>query len=169
MSLRAGHAFATALLIVAEEMAQPLSKEFRQVYDEQNYGKPLPDVLKGFTECVPLSTFESSRPARLSARRQPAEVLDKLSGVIRERFGSNVKSGLSAHGRITGWVLAVLPPAVALFLYSIAPDHVMLLVRDPIAADYRGCHHPPDHRNPRDPAHREGRVLDRGERRCLQS
>jgi len=136
VSLRAGHAFATALLIVAEEMAQPLAKEFRQVYDEQNYGKPLPDVLKEMTERVPLLDVRIFVTAVLTQREvggNLAEVLDKLSGVIRERF--KVKRQVrvvSAHGRITGWVLAVLPPAVAMILYSIAPDHVMTLVRDPI-------------------------------------
>jgi tight adherence protein B len=39
---------------------------------------------------------------------------------------------VSAHGRVTGWVLVALPPVVALALYLIAPDHVMTLVRDPI-------------------------------------
>ena len=136
VSLRAGHALATALLIVAEEMAPPLSKEFRQVYEEQSYGKPLPDVLKGFTERVPLLDVRIFVTAVLTQREvggNLAEVLDKLSGVIRERF--KVKRQVrvvSAHGRITGWVLAALPPGVALFLYSIAPDHVMTLVRDPI-------------------------------------
>ena len=97
--LRAGHALATALLIVAEEMAQPLSKEFRQIYDEQSYGKPLPDVLKGFTERVPLLDVRIFMTAVMTQREEATS--RKCSTNSRASFESvsrsNVKSGLSAH------------------------------------------------------------------------
>jgi tight adherence protein B len=59
--------------------------------------------------------------------------LDKLSSVIRDRF--KVKRqvrAVSAHGRITGWVLGALPPVVAAVLFIISPDHIRLLVDDPL-------------------------------------
>ena len=66
-----------------------------------------------------------------NARAYPA--LDNLAAVIRERF--KVKRHVrvvSAHGRITGWVLAFLPPALALVLFAIAPTHIGLLWTDPL-------------------------------------
>jgi tight adherence protein B len=136
VSLRAGHAFSTALLIVADETAPPLAPEFRRLHDEQNYGKPLPDVLKSFVERVPFLDARIFVTAVLTQREAGgnlAEVLDKLSAVIRERFTVRRQvRAVSAHGRITGWVLAALPPALAAVLYVTAPDHVMTLVRDPL-------------------------------------
>src|SRR5258706_3569891 len=136
VSLRAGHAFATGLLMVAEEVEDPLGAEFRLVYDRQNYGKPLPDVLKEFAERVPLLDVRIFVTAVLTQRETGgnlAEVLDKLSALIRERFKIKRQVRVvSAHGRITGYVLALLPPVVAALLYLIAPAHIMTLVQDPL-------------------------------------
>jgi tight adherence protein B len=135
VSLRAGHAFPTSLLMVAEEVADPLGGEFRLLYDQQNYGKPLPDVLKEFTERIPLLDARIFATAVLTQREAGgnlAEVLDKLSALIRERFKINRQVRVvSAHGRITGWVLAALPPVVAGSLFFLAPDHIKTLVTDP--------------------------------------
>ncbi len=136
VSLRAGHAFATGLLMVAEEVPDPLGAEFRLVYDRQNFGKPLPDVLKEFAERVPLLDVRIFITAVLTQRETGgnlAEVLDKLSALIRERFKIKRQvRAVSAHGRITGYVLALLPPVVAGLLYLLAPTHIMGLVQDPL-------------------------------------
>jgi tight adherence protein B len=135
VSLRAGHAFPTSLLMVAEEVSDPLGGEFRLLYDQQNYGKPLPDVLKEFTERIPLLDVRIFVTAVLTQREAGgnlAEVLDKLSALIRERFKINRQvRAVSAHGRITGWVLAFLPPVVAGALFILAPEHVRILLTDP--------------------------------------
>jgi tight adherence protein B len=135
-SLRAGHAFTTGLLMVADEMPEPLGTEFRLLYDQQNYGKPLPEVLREFAARIPLLDARIFVTAVLTQRETGgnlAEVLDKLAGLIRERF--NVRRqvrAVSAHGRITGTVLTLLPLVLAAVLSVIAPDHVMVLVTDPI-------------------------------------
>ena len=135
-SLRAGHAFTTSLLMVAEEIADPIGAEFRLMYDQQNFGKPLTDVLKEFAERVPLLDVRIFVTAVLTQRETGgnlAEVLDKLSSLIRERFRIRRQVRVaSAHGRITGWVLVALPPAVALVLFVIAPSHVRTLIEDPL-------------------------------------
>jgi len=136
VSLRAGHAFATGLLMVAEEIAAPMGTEFRLLYDQQNYGKPLPDVLKGLAERVPLLDVRIFVTAVLTQRETGgnlAEVLDRLAALVRERFTIRRQvQSVSAHGRITGWVLAFMPPAVAGMLFVVAPDHVRILVEDPV-------------------------------------
>jgi len=135
VSLRAGHALTTGLLMVAEELANPLRAEFRLVHDQQAYGKPLPDVLREFADRVPVLDARLFVTAVLTQRETGgnlAEILDKLASVVRERFRvrRQVRS-LSAHGRITGWTLALLPPTLAGILLLIAPTHVRILVDDP--------------------------------------
>jgi tight adherence protein B len=136
VSLRAGHAFTTGLLMVAEDVPDPLGAEFRLLHDQQNYGKPLPVVLKELAERVPLLDVRIFVTAVLTQRETGgnlAEVLDKLSAMIRERFTIRRQiKVVSAHGRATGWVLVALPPVVAVALFFLAPDHIMTLVRDPI-------------------------------------
>jgi tight adherence protein B len=136
VSLRAGHALTTGLLMVAEEIADPIGGEFRRIYEQQNYGRSLPAVLKEFVDRVPLLDARIFVTAVLTQRETGgnlAEVLDKLARLIRERFTIRRQVRVvSAHGRITGWVLAGLPPVVAGVLFTISPDHMMTLVTDPI-------------------------------------
>jgi tight adherence protein B len=135
VSLRAGHAFTTGLLMVAEEVANPLGAEFRLLYDQQTYGKPLPDILREFADRVPLLDARIFVTAVLTQRETGgnlAEVLDKLASVIRDRFRVRRQvRALSSHGRITGWTLALLPPVLAAVLFVIAPSHIRALVDDP--------------------------------------
>lgn len=135
-ALRAGHALPTALQMVADEIADPVGTEFRLLFDHQNFGMSLPDALKAFGERVPLVDARFFVTAVLTQREMGgnlSEVLDKLSAVIRDRF--KVKRqvrAVSAHGRITGVVLGFLPPAVAAVLFVLSPEHIRLLVDDPL-------------------------------------
>ena len=135
-SLRAGHAFTSGLSMVSDEVADPTGAEFRLLYDQQNFGMQLPDALKGFSTRVPLLDARFFVTAVLTQREAGgnlAEVLDNLSELIRER--SRVKRQVrvaSAHGRITGWVLSMMPPALFLVMMLIAPEHMNTFVSDPI-------------------------------------
>jgi len=135
-SLRAGHALTTALQMAGEEIAEPVGGEFRRLFDQQNYGMSVPDALRAFAGRVPLLDARFFVTAVLTQRETGgnlSEVLDNLSAVIRERF--KVKRqvrALSAHGRITGLSLVVLPIAVAVGLTIIAPQHVRVLINDPL-------------------------------------
>jgi tight adherence protein B len=135
-AMRAGHAFTTGLAMVAEEAAQPVSGEFRLLYDQQNFGMPLPDAMKAFADRVQLLDAKFFVTAVLTQRESGgnlAEVLDNLARVIRERF--KVKRQVrvvTAHARITGWVLCGLPPVAALALLFISPDSMKLMVNDPM-------------------------------------
>lgn len=135
VSLRAGHAFTTGLLMVAEEVANPLGAEFRLLYDQQSYGKPLPDSLREFADRVPLLDVRIFVTAVLTQRETGgnlAEVLDRLASLVRERFKLRRQvRALSAHGRITGYTLACLPPVLAVVLFVIAPNHIRVLIDDP--------------------------------------
>lgn len=134
-ALRAGHAFTTGLGMVADEMPDPVGTEFRLAYDRQNFGMPLPDALRALGERVPLLDARFFVTAVLTQREAGgnlSEVLDNLASVIRERF--KVKRQVrvtTAHARITGWVLALLPPCLGAVLTLLAPDHMSLLWTHP--------------------------------------
>lgn len=135
-ALRAGHAFTTGLSMVADEMPDPVGTEFKLAYDRQNFGMPLPQALREFAERVPLLDAKFFVTAVLTQREAGgnlSEVLDNLARVIRERF--RVKRQVrvvTAHARLTGWVLACLPPVVAVALFFINPDHMAILWTDPM-------------------------------------
>jgi tight adherence protein B len=135
-SLRAGHAFTSGVSMVSDEVADPTGAEFRLLYDQQNFGMALPDALKAFASRVPLLDARFFITAVLTQREAGgnlAEVLDNLSELIRER--SRVKRQVrvtSAHGRITGWVLSAMPPALFLMMMLIAPAHMNTFVTDPL-------------------------------------
>ena len=135
-ALRAGHAFTTGLALTAEEAPQPVAGEFRLLYDQQNFGMPLADALKAFAERVPLLDAQFFVTAVLTQRESGgnlAEILSNLANVTRERF--KVKRQvrvISAHGRITGWVLSGLPPSLAGAFMIMSPNHIMTLVKDPM-------------------------------------
>jgi tight adherence protein B len=135
-ALRAGHAFPTGLQMVGDEVPEPVGAEFKLVYDRQNFGMPMADALKGMAERVPVLDARFFVTAVLTQRETGgnlSEVLDNLASVIRDRF--KVKRQVrvvTAHGRITGWILAALPPSLAGVLCIVSPNHMQLLINDPL-------------------------------------
>ena len=134
-ALRAGHAFTTGLSMVADEMPEPVGTEFRLAYDRQNFGMPMGEALKSLGDRVPLLDARFFVTAVLTQREAGgnlAEVLDNLARVIRDRF--KVKRQvrvITAHARITGWVLALLPPSLGVILTLLSPAHMSLLWTHP--------------------------------------
>ncbi len=135
-ALRAGHAFPTGLQMVGEEIPDPVGAEFKLVYDRQSFGMSINDALKGLADRVPILDARFFVTAVLTQRETGgnlSEVLDNLANVIRERF--KVKRQVrvvTAHGRITGWILAALPPALAVILCFVSPEHMKTMVTDPL-------------------------------------
>lgn len=135
-ALRAGHAFTTGLGMVAEEISGPVGSEFRILYDRQNFGMPLPDALRAFARRVPLVDARFFVTAVLTQREAGgnlSEVLENLADVVRERF--KVKRHVrvvSAHARMTGWILVCLPPVTAVVLMIMVPETMRLLIEDPL-------------------------------------
>jgi tight adherence protein B len=135
-ALRAGHALPTGLGMVADELPPPVGTEFRMLFDEQNFGLTLPDAMHNFATRVPLLDAKFFVTAVLTQREAGgnlAEVLDNLASVIRDRF--KVKRQvqvISAHGRITGFVLSALPPSLAVAIMFISPTHLQILMHDPL-------------------------------------
>ena len=133
-ALRAGHAFPTGILMVADEMPDPMGAEFRLLYDRQNFGMSLNEALKGMAERVPILDARFFTTAVLTQRETGgnlSEILDNLAAVIRDRF--KVKRqvrAVTAHGRITGWILSAMPPVLALILSVVAPGFMAPMFTD---------------------------------------
>jgi len=133
-ALKAGHAFATGLKMVADEMPEPVGPEFRKTFDEQNFGLPLKDALANLTERIPLLDVRFFSTAVLIQRETGgnlAEILENLAHVVRERFKILRQVRVyTAHGRLTGYVLLGLPAFLAVALAFINPEHMQLLFRE---------------------------------------
>jgi tight adherence protein B len=133
-ALKAGHAFATGLKMVADEMPEPVGPEFRKTFDEQNFGLPLKDALDNLTVRIPLLDVRFFATAVLIQRETGgnlAEILENLGHVVRERFKILRQVRVyTAHGRFTGYVLLALPAVLCIALSFINPDHMNLLFRE---------------------------------------
>jgi tight adherence protein B len=135
-ALKAGHAFATGLKMVADEMKEPVGPEFRKTFDEQNFGLPLKDALENLTLRVPLLDMRFFATAVLIQRETGgnlSEILENLAHVVRERFKILRQVRVyTAHGRLTGYVLLALPAVLAVALSFINPEHMNMLFREKI-------------------------------------
>jgi tight adherence protein B len=133
-ALKAGHAFATGLKMVADEMPEPIGPEFRKTFDEQNFGLPLKDALANLTVRIPLLDMRFFSTAVLIQRETGgnlAEILENLAHVVRERFKILRQVRVyTAHGRLTGYVLLGLPVFLAIALMFINPEHMELLFHE---------------------------------------
>ena len=133
-AVRAGHAFNSGLKMVADEVDDPVGREFRKTFDEQNFGLPLKDSLNNLADRVPILDVRFFATAVLIQRETGgnlAEILDNLAHVVRERFKILRQVRVhTAHGRLTGYVLLALPAALAVALMFINPDHMNLLFRE---------------------------------------
>ena len=130
-AIRAGHAFQTAMGMVADEMAVPVGIEFKKSFEQQNYGLPLKEALNQLSERVPLMDvrfFVTAVQIQRETGGNLAEILDNLAHVVRERFKilRQVRTH-TAHGRFTGYVLLALPAALAVALSFISPEHIRTL------------------------------------------
>jgi tight adherence protein B len=133
-ALRAGHAFQTALGMVADELPDPVGPEFKKTFDQQNFGLPLKDALGELAGRIPIIDVRFFVTA-VSIQRETggnlAEILDNLASVVRERFKILRQVRVhTAHGRMTGYVLLALPAALGMALYFVSPNHMNTLFNE---------------------------------------
>ncbi|HMP03404.1 MAG TPA: type II secretion system F family protein [Gemmatales bacterium] len=117
-ALRAGQSLQAAIHVISEEMPSPIATEFGRVYEEQNLGVSLEDAMKSMCERVPsldLKFFVTSVLIQRQTGGDLAEILDKISYVIRERFKIlGMVQALTGEGRLSGNVLVALPFVILL-------------------------------------------------------
>lgn len=135
-ALRSGHPIAVAIELLTREMEDPIGSEFGLVADEVSYGAELTDALEAMAERWDLDDirmFVVSLSVQSETGGNLAEVLENLSNVIRARAAMYMKvRALSAEGRMTGWMLTVLPVLAFLGMFSVNPGFYLAVARDPI-------------------------------------
>jgi len=138
-AMRAGHSLNSSLDLVSNEIPDPVGTEFRICFEEQNYGLELSTAMYNLISRVPLHDLKMVVTAILIQKESGgnlAEVLDKVAYVIRERFRlrRQVRTH-TAQGRMTGWVLTMLPVILGFLLYLINPKDMSLLWRTKVGVE----------------------------------
>jgi tight adherence protein B len=135
-ALRSGHAFSSGLQMLGEEMADPVATEFGIVHDEVNFGVSLQQALTNLSVRVPstdLRYFVVSVMIQRESGGNLAEVLTNLSRLIRERLKLRSKIRvLSSEGRLSAWILGLMPFFIAGVMNIMNPDFMSPLWTDPI-------------------------------------
>jgi tight adherence protein B len=134
-ALRAGHAFPTSLKMVGDEMSDPIAAEFRIAFDEVNFGIAMPEALMNLATRVPSTDLRYFVIAVLIQRETGgnlSELLASISTIIRDRLKlmGQVRV-LSAEGRMSAWVLGLLPFGAALMIQLTNPKFLEILYTDP--------------------------------------
>lgn len=135
-AMRAGHAFPTALKLVADEVAAPLGEEFKTAFDEVNFGVSMGDALNNLAQRVPSMDLQYFVVAVLIQRESGGnltELLGSIAQIIRDRhkLAGQVRV-LSAEGRISAWVLGLLPFGAGAFMFMVNPETMGVLIYDPV-------------------------------------
>lgn len=133
-ALRAGHAFPTALKLVCDETAAPLGEEFKTAFDEVNFGVAMGDALNNLAQRVPSMDLQYFVVAVLIQRETGGnltELLASISSIVRgrQKLAGQVRV-LSAEGRMSAWVLCLLPFGAGAMMYAANPEMMGMLVTE---------------------------------------
>ena len=130
-SLRAGHSFLQSLDTVAKEISQPAATEFQRVVAEIRLGRGAEDAMESMAERVGSSDFKWAVLA-VNIQREVggnlAEILDNVADTLRERaiIRRQIRV-LTSEGRLSAWVLALLPVGIGLYMFAVNPEYIKLL------------------------------------------
>jgi tight adherence protein B len=136
-SMRAGNALTTAIQLVGQEMADPIGHEFRQVAEEIRLGVDPTEALGGLKTRVPtedVAFFCTAVNIQRAAGGNLAEILDRLSDLIRKRFEllSHARV-LSAQQRYAAIFVGLSPVLFSILFYFISPGYFDPLIESPSA------------------------------------
>jgi tight adherence protein B len=142
-ALRAGHAFPTALKMVGEEMSAPLADEFKAAFDEVNFGISMQDALTSLAARVPvadLGFFVIAVVIQRETGGNLAELLANISVIMRDRIKlfAQVRV-LAAEGKMSAWILFLLPFAAALMIQVTNPTFLAVLYTDSLGQQMVGA------------------------------
>lgn len=135
-SLKSGYSFLQAMDVCSRELPDPLAGEFAQVMKEIRVNIPIEDGLQNLTRRVPSDDLDLIVTAVLIQRQvggNLAEVLDKISATIRERLKilGEIKT-LTAQGKLSGWIVSLLPVGLGLIMYVLNPTYMGGMVDHPL-------------------------------------
>ena len=135
-SLQAGLGLTQAMVFVAKEMPDPMGTEFSVFIEEVNLGLPLGDALVKFEERMNLPEVRLFNTALMVQREvggSLAELLNKLSNIIRDRFRiERLIKSLTAQNRVSAWTVCSVPPFLAVFMFMREPEMMGQMMQNPI-------------------------------------
>ena len=133
-ALRAGHPFSGAIKLVADEMDDPVAGEFGTTFADINYGNDSRRAMLGLLQRVPSVTVMALVTSILVQRETGgnlAEILERISAVVRSRFKLQRKvKTLSAEGRMSAWILALVPLVLFAVIWVTSPDYLPMLLEE---------------------------------------
>lgn len=134
-ALKAGHPFSSTLKLVATDMEKPIAQEFEMTFNDISYGNDVRRAMLGLLERVPSITVMALVTSILVQKETGgnlAEVLEQIAKVIRGRFRLHRKvKTLTAEGRLSAWVLAIVPLFLFAVIWLTTPDYLPILIEDP--------------------------------------
>lgn len=135
-ALRAGHSMSSSIEVIAEQSAEPLASEFADVFQQQKFGIPFRDALLEMGVRVPSKDLHFLITAVLVQKETGGdltEILDRTTHVIRERvrIEGEVRT-YTAQGRLTGWILSLLPVIMLMLINLVSPGYSKVLFHDPL-------------------------------------
>ena len=135
-ALRAGHPFVGAIKLVSEEMDEPVAGEFGTTFSDINYGNDARRAMIGLLQRVPSVTVMALVTSILVQRETGgnlAEILEQISAVLRGRFKLQRKvKTLSAEGRLSAWILALVPLVLFAVIWGTSPDYLPMLLEEEV-------------------------------------
>lgn len=133
-ALRAGHPFNACVKLVADDMPDPIAGEFRQTFADMNYGNDVRRALLGLLRRMPSVTLMGVVTAVLVQRETGgnlAEIFERIAHVVRGRFRFQRKvRTLSAEGRLSAWILTLVPVALFGVVWVTTPTYLPVLLED---------------------------------------
>ena len=135
-ALRAGHSLSSAIEVLSEQSGAAVAVEFTAVFRQQNFGLPLRDALLQMADRVPSKDLRFLVTAMLVQKETGGnltEILDRAAYVIRERIRIEGEIRVrTSQGRLTGWILALLPVLMLILTNLINPEYASILLHDPV-------------------------------------
>ena len=134
-ALQAGHPLTNALKLVSEDMGEPISREFERVFTEISYGNSLRAALLGLLERLPsvsVTAFVTAVLIQKETGGNLAETLGRITAVVRARFRLHRRvRTLSAEGRLSAWILILLPLVLFVIIWFTTPGYLPSLIDNP--------------------------------------
>jgi tight adherence protein B len=135
-SLRAGNSMTQALEVLAQQAPQPLAAEFSRVFQRQKLGVALREVLLDLGRRIPSKDLQFLITAILVQRETGGdlvEILDHTAKTLRERIRVQGEVRIhTAQGRLTGWILSLLPVGLLGAISLFSPGYCSILFTDPV-------------------------------------
>jgi len=135
-AMQAGHPFSETLNLVAEDMEDPVSREFAITFADINYGNDVRRAMLGLLQRIPTVTVMALVTAILLQKETGGNLTENLENIgkvirARYRFQRKVRT-LSAEGRASAWILALVPLGLFAVISVTTPSYLPVLLEEPL-------------------------------------